>query len=451
MLEQVLASSDVFALCKNILATEYFDPEYKQVVSYVHEYYDKYSALPSLDQISAETDVDLGPRTMTSSERRSCIDEVEKFCKRKALEHAIRKAPKLIDSGNYGEVESLVRAAITVSLNRDLGISYFKDPEKRLQEVADSPPRTSLGYPSLDQHLAGGLARTEMILFSANSGGGKSITLANLAINFAKQGLNVLYITLELAENLVAGRFDTMFTGIPSSAWHQNHHTIARKVKEYGEDHGSIQIKRMPSGTNANAIRAYIKEYELTNNTVPDLLIVDYLDIMGANENVSADNVFEKDKRATEQLRDIGFEYNMFIATASQQNRGAIDATELNQGHIAGGISKVNTVDVYVSIILTDVMRQKGEIGFALLKTRNSDGVGKKVFLKWVGKTLRIEEPPKVEKDKDELRLDKIQQRKATATSLLDMMDTLDEPSDDQSHEDDQIDNTNSDDTPPWG
>ena len=111
---------------------------------------------------------------------------------------------------------------------------------------------------------------------------------------------------------------------------------------------------------------------------------------MAPNEKVSADNVFQKDKMISEEIRNIGVVNDMFIITASQQNRGAIDADELHQGHIAGGISKVNTTDVYISIIMTEAMRAKGEMALQFLKTRNSDGVGKIVYLKWNGITLRI-------------------------------------------------------------
>lgn len=123
------------------------------------------------------------------------------------------------------------------------------------------------------------------------------------------------------------------------------------------------------------------------------MLVVDYLDIMGTNSKISADNVFEKDKLASEELRNIGSEYNMFVVTASQQNRGAVGQTDLNHSHIAGGLSKINTTDVYVSIIMTDSMRNSGEIAMQFLKTRSSDGVGKTIYLAWNGKTLRVTDP----------------------------------------------------------
>jgi hypothetical protein len=182
----------------------------------------------------------------------------------------------------------------------------------------------------------------------------------------------------------------------------------------------------MPSATNANAIRAYLKEFELKNGFIPDMLIVDYLDKMSPNEKISADNISEKDKLSSEQLNDIGFDYNMFIATASQQNRSAIDAQELNQSHIAGGLTKVNAVDIYISIILTPSMKAGGEVGFSFLKTRSNDGVGKTVYLRWEGRTLRILNPKSDNKEGDNSIINKIATMKQATQqkkSLLDVMD----------------------------
>lgn len=393
LLEYLVSSPDTFALCKSITEPEYFNPEFRKTVEFMHEYYDKYNSIPDVDQIKAETGLSLQTREVTKDQVRYCSDEIETFCRRKAIERAVLSSPPLIEAGKYGELEQSVRDALSVSLNSDLGIDYFSNPQERLERMLAQAPRTTTTWPAFDDMIGGGLARTELLLFSANSGGGKSIVLANLALNYAKQGLNVLYISLELSEDMIAQRLDMMLTSIPTVVWRENYKKICAAVNKAAPDMGKLVIKRMETGTNANAIRGYLKEFELKHGFVPDMLVVDYLDIMGANENVSADNVFEKDKRAAEQLRDILFDYNMFGASASQQNRSAIDATEVHQGHIAGGISKVNTVDIYCSILLTPVMKAAGEIGFTFLKTRSSDGVGKTMFLQWDAKSLCVINP----------------------------------------------------------
>jgi len=427
LLEYLVSSPDTFALCKGIIEADYFDPEYRKTVSFLHDYYDKYNSTPDVVQIEAETGVELQPRQVTRDQIKYCSEEIEQFCKRKALEKAILASAALIEQGDAGKIDTMIRDAVSVSLSKDLGVDYFADPQSRLEKLLQDAPRTTTKWPLFDEQIGGGLARTEMLLFSANSGGGKSVALANLALNFAVQGLNVLYISLELSETMIAQRFDMMLTGIPTVVWRENMKEITSSINQLAPHMGKLVIKRMETGTNANAIRGYLKEFELKHGYVPDLLIVDYLDIAGPNEKVSADNVFEKDKRTAEQLRDILFDYNMFGATASQQNRSAIEAAELNQGHIAGGISKVNTVDVYCSVILTPSMKAAGEVGFTFLKTRSSDGVGKTIYLTWDNNSLRILNPTKdMDVDEDGVITERVARNKAGKSSkkksLTDML-----------------------------
>ena len=203
-------------------------------------------------------------------------------------------------------------------------------------------------------------------------------------MNFSMRGLNVLYASLELSELVIAQRFDTMVTGISRKDWKQHVSEIAVRVHNAGtENKGHIDIKQFPVGTNAIQLHAYLKEYYL--------IVMDYVDLMHPNEkNVDLSDQWTKDKLCSEQLRDIGVRHNLMVATASQLNRSAVNATHQSHDQIAGGITKINTADVYWSILMNESMRAKGEICFHFQKTRNSDGVGKTVYLTWDAKHLRI-------------------------------------------------------------
>ena len=197
-----------------------------------------------------------------------------------------------------------------------------------------------------------GLNRKEMTVFSANSGVGKSVTMSNLAANFLHQGLNVAYISLELSEDVVAKRFDSIMTGVGQSDIFSNITKIAVLVQELSTKMGRLTITRMPeSTTNANHIRAYLKEYERMYGHVPDVLCVDYMDIMTSNNKISAENLFVKDKYIAEELRSIANDFDLVLITASQQNRSGMQVKndELSQASVAGGISKVNTADNWIS------------------------------------------------------------------------------------------------------
>lgn len=428
LLEYSISSPDVFALCSSILKAEYFDPELRLAVDFIHEYYDEYNTVPDTEQIIAETDVLLKYHDdLTKDKIDYCSQEIEKFCKRRAIEEAVLASPALIEKGDYGKIEEVLKEALTTSLHKNLGIDFFEDVRSRLESRQTEDLFYSSGWDEFDEMIGGGYARKTITLFSANSGGGKSITLSNAGISLMKQGLHVLYLSLELYQDMVDDRYIQMFSGINRTDFGQRISEIEQKVGRETTD-GTLTIKYMPAGSNANDFRAFLKEFELKKGFVPDVLIVDYLDIMGSNEKMSADNVFEKDKRSTEQLRNILVDYNMIGLTASQQNRGAIEAADqnrLNQSHIAGGISKVNTVDVHVSIIMNDVMRAKGEMAMQFLKTRSSDGVGNTIYLCWHRDSLRITNQDRSSTSKPALQLPSNDNNNTSDrnNSLLDLMD----------------------------
>ena len=392
LVEYLVSSPATFAICSGILKPDYFDAEIRSSVKFIMDYYNKFNNTPDIDQIKAETGAVLKDRDIGDDRDKIkyCSTEIEKYCKERAVEKAILTSVDLIPDGDFGKIEQLIKDAVTISLQRDIGIDYFATVEERLDRMLKNPPVHPTGWTEIDEALYGGISRRELLLVAANSGVGKSVTLSNLGINFAEAGKHVLYISLELSQDIVAQRMDTMFTGIGRVDWMNHVQEIVTKISAKGKECGSFFLKFMPAGSTANDIRGYLKEYELVNDRVPDLLIVDYLDEMGSNANISSENIFEKDKACASELRQVGVDYDMYVATASQLNRSAVGATHHDHSQIAGGISKINITDVYWKIVQTDVQKINGEITFIFQKTRNSDGNGRHVELKWNPKTLRI-------------------------------------------------------------
>lgn len=392
LIEYLVSSSDVFAICNDIVKAQYFDPEFRKVVKFLQAYYEEYNAIPDVAQIEAETDVDIKTRQITKDQFEYCCAEVETFCRRSAIKDAIINAPELLDKDDYGTLETSIKNAITVSLNKDMGVDFFLDAKAALTRLISVGAPISTGWKEVDEVLFGGVARRQLVLFSAGSGGGKSVTMQNLGLNFVQQGLNVLYLSLELSEELLTERMTYMLSGIGRMDLGERMDEAVYAVSAWDNEYkaGKMIFKQMPSGINCNKIRSYLKEYELKFGHTPDAIILDYLDLMSPTDKVSADNVFEKDKRVAEELRNVAFEYNLIMVTASQLNRSAVGAEVINHSMIAGGISKINTADVYITVILSETLRQAGEIAFHYQKTRNSDGVGKTTYLQWGKTNLRI-------------------------------------------------------------
>ncbi len=427
LIEYLISSPDTYALCSSIVKSTYFDPEYRNAVEFIHNYYNEYHQTPSVEQIEAESSVAFELRDVTSDQLDYTTNEVEQFCKIRAMEKAVLESVPLIEKKKFGEIEDLIRNAVTVSLNRNMGTDYFKDPEGRLRRMDEEGKKIPTLWKQVDTILYGGLERGQLIIFSANSGGGKSVALANLGLNFLEQDLNVVYFSFELSQDLISQRFDAMVSEISTAVWKYNKEAIAQAVLTAGDNNGHFLIRYMPSGTTPNELRSYLKEYELIYKRSPDLIIIDYLDVMEPNQRVSADNVFEKDKRVSEQIRDIGYDYQAVVASASQQNRGAVDQTHINQSHVAGGLSKVNTADIWIAILANKTQRASGECAFQFLKTRSSEGEGEVVYMQWT-KNIRIKDHADkkglpFKKNSEKQWLDK-ETKTGPKQNLIDLIDT---------------------------
>ncbi len=391
-LEMMLADSATFARCQSIFDHTLFDRRLQVSAEFLNKYVEENSVLPTPDIINAATGSDF---KITPDLREEHFDwllnDFETFTRHKGLERAILESADLLEKGEYGPVEDKIKAAVQIGLQRDLGTDYFNDPRARLMKIKDKNGQVSTGWKSVDDKLFGGFNRGELNIFAGGSGAGKSLFLANLGLNFALTGMNVVYLTLELSEELVSMRMDAMVTGIATRDIFKSLDDVEMKVKMIGKKSGQFQVKYMPSGKTANDIRAYLKEYEIKMERKVDVLLVDYLDLlMPMGRKISAENLFVKDKYVSEELRNLAMEKNCVFVTASQLNRGAVEEVEFDHSHISGGLSKIQTADNVFGIFTSRAMRERGRYQIQLMKTRSSSGVGQKIDLEFNIDTLRI-------------------------------------------------------------
>lgn len=390
-LEMFLSDAETFVRCQNIFDHENFDQRLQDAAEFINKYVDEYKVMPEASIVNAATRSTFDAITLPRENYEWLMDEFENFSRHKGLERAIIKSSDLLEAGDYGPVEKLIKDAIQISLNKDMGTDYFEDPRSRLSKLKDGNGQISTGWPSIDRKLYGGFNRGELNIFCAGSGGGKSLFLANMGVNWAQLGLNVLYLTFELSEGLVAMRLDSMTTGISTREIFKNIDDVELKVKMLGKKAGSIQIKYMPSGKNCNDIRAYLKEYQVKKGVKPDVLLIDYLDLMmPLSVKVSPSDLFVKDKYVSEEIRNLAMETQCVTVTASQLNRSAVEEIEFDHSHISGGLSKIMTADNVIGIFTSRAMKERGRYQIQFMKTRSSSGVGQKVDLEFNLDTLRI-------------------------------------------------------------
>jgi archaellum biogenesis ATPase FlaH len=391
-LEMFLADAESFVRCQNIFDPLNFDRRLQPVAENLKDYVDKYKVMPELRIISAETGMELSDCTDIPKENYDwLLDEFERFSRHKALERAILESADLLEKGEYGPVEAKIKAAVQISLAKDMGTDYFEDPRTRLLKLKDNNGQVSTGWKAIDQKLYGGFNRGELNIFCGGSGAGKSLFLQNLAVNFSSMGMNVLYLTLELSEELTSMRIDSMITGVTTREIFKNIDDVEIKVKVAGKRGGAIQVKYMPSGKNVNDLRAYVKEYSIRKGYVPDVILIDYLDLlMPISIKISPENLFIKDKYVSEELRNFAMEIKAVTVTASQLNRAAVEEVEFDHSHISGGLSKIQTADNVIGIFTSRAMRERGRYQIQFMKTRSSSGVGQKVDLGFDPDTLKI-------------------------------------------------------------
>mgnify|MGYP001440417400 FL=1 len=432
-LEMFMTDAQSFVRCQGVFDPLTFDRKLQETASFLKNYVEEHNSLPTFDMVNAATKIDLkDPGELQENHYDWLLQEFETFSRHKALESAILKSADLLENGEYGPVEDLVKQAVQIGLQKDLGTDYWLDPRARLEAIKDNNGQISTGWPTLDKKLFGGFNRGELNIFAGGSGSGKSLFMANLGVNWCLTGMNVLYLTFELSEQLVSMRLDSMTTDIPSRDIFKSIDDVEMKVKMIGKKSGAFQVKYMPTGKNANDLRAYIKEYEIKTGKKIDAILVDYLDLMSPiAKRISAENLFVKDKYVSEELRNLAMELNTIFVTASQLNRSSVEEIEFDHSHISGGISKINTADNLIGIFTSRAMRERGRYQIQLMKTRSSSGVNSKIDLEFDVDSLRIrdlgddEEYQEFEKRKSTV-YDQIKRGNQTQ---IDHTDTTDDPS----------------------
>jgi len=391
----MVTNPELYTRIRGIIKPEYFDRSVRPVVKQLIDYSEDYSTLPDPAIIKAETGQDIEKLENITQHEEWFVDEFETFCRHKAIEKAIIDSTDLLETGKYGEVELRIKEAVQIGLARSLGTDYFADPRGVLERMKDNNGQITTGWKSLDDKLYGGINRGEITIFAGGSGAGKSLFMQNMSLNWAEAGLNCVYFTLELSEELSSMRMYAMQTDRSTRRIFKDLDDVELQVKAKGKQSGMLRIKYLPSGSTINDLRSYLKELQIQTGKTVDCMCIDYLDLlMPATKKVQAGDTFTKDKYVTEEMRNFSMETQTVTVTASQLNRSAVEEIEFDHSHIAGGISKIQTADNVIGIFTSNAMRESGQYQLQLLKTRSSSGVGSKVSLLFDRDSLRISDNP---------------------------------------------------------
>jgi replicative DNA helicase len=280
-------------------------------------------------------------RYMESDDLTFVKDEILKFCKNQEIKRAIMDSVGLLKMGSYDEIKSKIDSAMKAGADTDIGHEYKKDVVARYNEAARHTVTT--GWDVIDDLMDGGLAPGELGVVMAPAGIGKSWMLINIGANAIKQNKTVIHYTLELNENYVGQRYDSVITGIAAQNLKNYTEDIEDKLKDIS---GELIIKYYPTkSTGVMGIKAHIEKTIMLGQQ-PDLIVVDYADLL----KVSSKDKHEALEELYEDLRGMAGEYGVPVWTATQANRSALEDDIIEADKIASSYGKVMVSDFLMSL-----------------------------------------------------------------------------------------------------
>ena len=269
--------------------------------------------------------------------------EVLDFCKNQTLKNAILESVDLLENKDYDGIKSIIDEAMKAGTTRDLGHDYIISLEERLAESARVTVKTP--WDVVNDIMDGGLGHGELGVIVAPAGIGKSWTLQAIGAGALKEGKTIVHYTLELNENYVGLRYDSIFTGVTTSNIKYYKDDVQAKLSKLP---GKLLIKYFPTkGASVQTISSHLKQIEISGEK-PDMVLVDYADILMPTGN------FKEKRHAIgtiyEDLRGLAGELEIPIWTASQANRSALEEDIIGADKVSEDYSKVMTADFVMSM-----------------------------------------------------------------------------------------------------
>jgi replicative DNA helicase len=281
-------------------------------------------------------------RYMESDDLTFVKDEILNFCKNQEIKRAIMDSVNLLKMGNYDEIKSKIDVAMKAGADTNIGLDYKENIEARYSESARHTITT--GWDVVDDLMDGGLARGELGVVMAPAGIGKSWLLINIGANAIKAGHTVIHYTLELNENYVGQRYDSVLTGINAQTLKHHQETVAEKMLSLK---GDLIVKYFPTkSVGVMGLKAHLEKTMMVGKK-PALVIVDYGDLLKINAKKDKHEALEE---LYEELRGMAGEYDIPVWTASQAGRSALEDDIIEADKIASSYGKVMVADFLMSL-----------------------------------------------------------------------------------------------------
>jgi len=424
LLEALLFREDFYKKVIPFIKTEYFHRKPVQMVyTCIHDFVMRYNACPSKDAMSiclekhkgvSQTEYDQCIEMLNDFNKKSAeehnldwlVTETENFCKEKALYNGIMESIQIMDGKSKDKIRtaipSILSDALAVSFDTNIGHDYLEDSEARYEFYHKTEKRIPFDLDFFNTITNGGTPTKTLNIVMAGTGVGKSLFLCHHAANCLNQGMNVLYITCEMAEERIAERIDANLLDITLDSLRElPKETYDKKIANLKQNaKGKLIIKEYPTATaNVNHFRVLLDELNLKKKFKPDMIVIDYLNICASSRMKPGANVnsYTFIKAIAEELRGLATERGVPIWSATQVNRIGFASTDIGLEDTSESFGLPATADFMFALISTEKLDEMNQIMVKQLKNRYNDTAINRKFIVGINrakmKLFDVEQP----------------------------------------------------------
>ena len=379
------------------LKKEYFEGTHKTVFNLIVSFVNSHNKLPTskildleLKKINAHEEMlNEASRLIDEIKNKSDVDteyliqEAEKWCKERAVYLAIMESIQIIDGKDKekteGAIPEILSDALGVSFDQAIGHDYIDNSDERYDFYNLKEDRIPFDLDYFNKITKGGLPNKTLNIALAGTGVGKSLFMCHCAASVLEQGKNVLYITMEMAEERIAERIDANLMNLPIEQ-------LASLPKKVYDDKigkiakasiGKLIVKEYPTGAaHTGHFRALLNELKLKKNFKPDIIYIDYLNICASSRMRGLGgsiNSYSYIKAIAEELRGLAVEFCVPIVSATQTTRSGFSNTDLGLEDTSESFGLPATADLMFALISTEEMEELGQLLIKQLKNRYND------------------------------------------------------------------------------
>ena len=389
------------------LSVNYFqEREDKILYEKINEYINQYNALPTQEALAIELDKSsikdeefqntlklLESITNENDEANISwlLDSTEKFCQDRAIYNAVVESISILDekgrnTRDKGSIPDILSDALAVSFDPHVGHDYFLDADERYKFYHRIEEKIPWDLEFFNRITKGGLSNKTLNIALAGTGVGKSLFMCHVAASCLSQNYNVLYITLEMAEERIAERVDANLLNIsiddlqkiPKDLYDKKIDKLKQTIK------GKLIVKEYPTAAaNVNHFRALLNELNLKKSFVPNIILIDYINICTSSRIKPGSNVnsYTYIKSIAEELRGLAVENAIPILSATQTTRSGFTNTDIGLEDTSESFGLPATADFMFAIISTEQMEELNQIMIKQLKNRYSDPTSNRKFV----------------------------------------------------------------------